>query len=79
MLTLSEEFISFFFCLVTSAISDSYHTLFVDQLAISNPRASVMEKLHSSNFLIHLGIEWIFMSIDEAVQVCSTLQNQESV
>jgi len=47
------------------------------QLALANPRATVLEKLDNSNFLSELGLEWIFMTVGEAIQVCSILTTQQ--
>ncbi|KAJ7566158.1 hypothetical protein O6H91_02G090500 [Diphasiastrum complanatum] len=43
------------------------------QLVLANPGASVMEKFQLSSFIDYLGEEWFFLTVGEAVQVCSTL------
>lgn len=41
------------------------------QLALANPAASVIEKLHASSFIDEIGQDQIFLTVGEAVQVCS--------
>jgi len=47
------------------------------QLALANPMATIFDKLDSSNLLLELELEWIFMTIGEAIQVCSILMTQQ--
>ena len=46
------------------------------QLAFANPGALVITKLDDSKFLAHLGSEWVFFTVSEAIQVCTMLLNQ---
>lgn len=45
------------------------------QLTIANPGTSIMRKLDASNFISRLGSEWMFVTVGEAVQVCTILLN----
>ncbi|KAG0555902.1 hypothetical protein KC19_11G011200 [Ceratodon purpureus] len=47
------------------------------QLAFANPGTSVLRKLDNSDFLARLGSEWVFMTVGEAIQVCSILMNHQ--
>lgn len=46
------------------------------QLALANPGALVITKLDDSKFLAHLGSEWFFFTVSEAILVCTMLLNQ---
>ena len=35
-----------------------------------------MTKLDDSKFLEHLGSEWVFFTVGEAIQVCNMLKNR---
>ncbi|KAG0562644.1 hypothetical protein KC19_9G162200 [Ceratodon purpureus] len=48
------------------------------QLAFANPGALVITKLDDSKFLAHLGSEWLFFTVSEAIQVCTMLLNQSA-
>ncbi|XP_047957079.1 sulfate transporter 3.1-like [Salvia hispanica] len=41
------------------------------KLVLVNPVAEVMKKLEKSKFLETLGMEWIFLTVEEAVRACS--------
>lgn len=43
----------------------------MEQLVLVNPVAEVMKKLEKSKFLETLGMEWIFLTVEEAVRACS--------
>ncbi|KAJ7289920.1 hypothetical protein O6H91_22G002400 [Diphasiastrum complanatum] len=45
------------------------------QLALANPGAQVMEKFHAAKFIELLGDEWFFLTVGEAVHVCSRQLN----
>ncbi|EFJ09638.1 hypothetical protein SELMODRAFT_184503 [Selaginella moellendorffii] len=49
------------------------------QLAIANPGSDVMEKLHIAKFLEELGEEWVFLTVGQAVQVCTRLLKSADV
>ncbi|XP_020676512.1 probable sulfate transporter 3.5 [Dendrobium catenatum] len=41
------------------------------QMAITNPRGQVVEKLMAAGFIDVVGKEWIFLSIQDAVSGCN--------
>ncbi|KAG6402997.1 hypothetical protein SASPL_135212 [Salvia splendens] len=41
------------------------------KLVLVNPVAEVMKKLEKSKFLESLGMEWVFLTVEEAVRACS--------
>lgn len=43
------------------------------QLAVANPGTGVIQKLNDAGFMDLLGQEWFFLTVGEAVQVCSRL------
>ena len=47
------------------------------QLAFANPGSHVIQKFELSGLLEKLGSEWIFLTVAEAVQVCSVVLNKE--
>jgi high affinity sulfate transporter 1 len=46
------------------------------QLAVANPGSQVIQKFQYSGFLEKLGSEWVFLTVGEAIQVCSVLINK---
>ena len=42
-------------------------------MAFANPGSGVMQKLNDSGFVDELGQEWFFLTVGEAVQVCSRM------
>ncbi|PHU16441.1 hypothetical protein BC332_17646 [Capsicum chinense] len=42
-----------------------------EELVLANPGAEVMKKLNKSKFTETLGQEWMFLTVGEAVEVCS--------
>eukprot|EP00249_Psilotum_nudum_P009976 c22261_g1_i1 orf=235-2301(+) len=47
------------------------------QLAIANPGSGVIQKLDEAKFVELVGQEWFFLTVGEAVQVCSRLVRME--
>lgn len=50
--------------------NDIYIFFFLLQMVIINPRFEVLEKMMLSHFVEKIGKEYVFVSIDDAVQAC---------
>ncbi|ERN01554.1 sulfate transporter 3.1 [Amborella trichopoda] len=47
------------------------------QLALANPGSEVMEKLTKSKFIEAIGLEWIYLTVGEAVAACNYMLHRQ--
>ncbi|CAA7397198.1 unnamed protein product [Spirodela intermedia] len=46
------------------------------KLAMANPRIEVAEKMVASNFIGRIGSDWVFLSVEEAVEACRFVMHE---